>query len=292
MLQTCTNLNVRGNIQASEQERVKTCNVVLVLEMLVGGVLYITTSVSTVDLPAIAFWVQEFKSSRVMLRFNTLEGGSLTVCAMPTNTIGEVKQMLVDLHPMLHVKAHILTNELADDDQTVESLGPSPTVVYTKAEVEVATASAICEKGFVQVNIPEGVEIITAGAFKSCDQVVIVKACESLTEVRFCAFLGCKSLRELDLSRSSLTYIDTSAFANCRSLESVSLPETLAYISDCAFADCKSLRSITIPQRVTKIEGHAFKGCTSLESITMSADLQKDLHRAFDKDVHKFVHYI
>ena len=161
------------------------------------------------------------------LRFNTLEGGSLTVCAMPTNTIGEVKQMLVDLHPMLHVKAHILTNELADDDQTVESLGPSPTVVYTKAEVEVATASAICEKGFVQVNIPEGVEIITAGAFKSCDQVVIVKACESLTEVRFFAFLGCKSLRELDLSRSSLTYIDTSAFANCRSLESVSLPETI-----------------------------------------------------------------
>ena len=65
MLQTCTNLNVRGNIQASEQERVKTCNVVLVLEMLVGGVLYITTSVSTVDLPAIAFWVQEFKSLRV-----------------------------------------------------------------------------------------------------------------------------------------------------------------------------------------------------------------------------------
>lgn len=234
-----------------------------------------------------------------MLKINTLEGGVQTVDITPMTTIGELKCMLVDQRRCMGhklVRAQILTDGMiAEDDKTLEFLGVlnghfNLTVVYSKAEVEAATAKEICENEDVQVNIPAGVAIIKDLAFMSCNQVVIVNGSESVTEIRKAAFLSCKSLVHVDMSRSSLNFIDVSAFANCRSLESIDLPETLRFINASAFEDCKSLRNITIPQSVTSIASRAFKGCASLKSITMPIALKKDLSR-FEAEVQGLVHY-
>ena len=65
-------------------------------------------------------------------------------------------------------------------------------------------------------------------------------------------------------SKYSVTSIGDEAFAYCRSLTSVTIPNSMTSIGYRAFASCRSLTSITIPNSVTSIGDWAFEGCTSL----------------------------
>ena len=67
----------------------------------------------------------------------------------------------------------------------------------------------------------------------------------------------------------SVTYIDKSAFSNCSSLTSITIPNSVTEIGGDAFRYCSSLTSITIPNSVTYIGNWAFKNCSSLTSITI-----------------------
>ena len=67
----------------------------------------------------------------------------------------------------------------------------------------------------------------------------------------------------------SVTYIGGFAFDQCRSLTSVTIPESVISIGDYAFYACWDLTSITIPEGVTSIGDYAFSGCSSLTSITI-----------------------
>lgn len=46
---------------------------------------------------------------------------------------------------------------------------------------------------------------------------------------------------------------------------------TVSSIGGNAFADCKNLTGITIPEKVTRIGGHAFRGCVSLSQVNFNA---------------------
>ena len=67
----------------------------------------------------------------------------------------------------------------------------------------------------------------------------------------------------------TVTCIGNDAFDNCRSLTSVTIPDSVMSIGDSAFRYCTSLTSVTIPDSVTSIGGRAFDGCTSLTSVTI-----------------------
>ena len=67
----------------------------------------------------------------------------------------------------------------------------------------------------------------------------------------------------------SVTSIGSSAFAGCRSLTSVSIPNSVTSIESYAFSDCSGLTSVSIPNSVTSIEGGAFKNCSGLTSVTI-----------------------
>ena len=51
-----------------------------------------------------------------------------------------------------------------------------------------------------------------------------------------------------------------SAFTRCRSLVSITIPESAMTIGEGASGGCSSLRSITIPESVTAIGDSAFEG--------------------------------
>ncbi|MBR2443803.1 MAG: leucine-rich repeat protein [Clostridia bacterium] len=81
-------------------------------------------------------------------------------------------------------------------------------------------------------------------------------------------FWGCKSLTSVTIP-NSITSIDDYTFYNCDNLTSVTIPNSVTSIGEYAFSASGSLTSITIPDSVTSIDGYAFRHCTSLTSITI-----------------------
>ena len=67
----------------------------------------------------------------------------------------------------------------------------------------------------------------------------------------------------------SVTSIGSSAFDECTSLTSVSIPNSVTSIGSSALYGCTGLTSVTIPNSVTEIGTSAFNGCSRLTSVTI-----------------------
>jgi len=78
----------------------------------------------------------------------------------------------------------------------------------------------------------------------------------------------CKSLTSVTIP-NSVTRIGNSAFVWCYNLASVTLSNSLTKIEDVTFAWCTSLTSITLPNSVTSIGGDVFASCSSLATLTI-----------------------
>jgi len=82
------------------------------------------------------------------------------------------------------------------------------------------------------------------------------------------AYVGALSITN-NLGGYPVTTIGDSAFEDCESLSSVTIPDSVTIIGDEAFVMCTSLADVTIPDNVTTIEAGAFAGCTSLTDVTI-----------------------
>ena len=91
---------------------------------------------------------------------------------------------------------------------------------------------------------------------------------------------GNVELKEYTVRKGTRVICD-SAFWNCSSLTSLTLPSSLQSIGDSAFEDCNSLTSLTLPSSLQSIGGNAFGGCYSLTSLTLPSSLQSIGDRAF-----------
>ncbi|MBO5861199.1 MAG: leucine-rich repeat domain-containing protein, partial [Alistipes sp.] len=77
------------------------------------------------------------------------------------------------------------------------------------------------------------------------------------------------------------TTIGEEAFDRCKSLTSVTIPDSVATIGKWAFLGFENLSRITIPDSVKRIEWEAFMGCRSLKTLTIGKDVRKIGYRAF-----------
>ena len=72
--------------------------------------------------------------------------------------------------------------------------------------------------------------------------------------------------------------INNRAFLKCKSLEKVTIPESVTTIGICAFENCESLTKIMLPDSIIKIEDYAFYNCIKLDDIIFenNPDLEID----------------
>ena len=91
---------------------------------------------------------------------------------------------------------------------------------------------------------------------------------EGVTNIGNYAFYNCKSLKTITIPDSVLS-IGNNAFYHCDSLNNITLPDSIKSIGPYAFMYCGNLTSIIVPDLVKTIYWYTFYGCSKLESIIL-----------------------
>lgn len=129
-----------------------------------------------------------------------------------------------------------------------------------KMLVAVAPASYISndiipggEASMSSLIIPEGIEVIGAGAFADCYNLDSVVIPDSVKKIEKAAFINCDNLKNIIIGESS----------------------ELEIIGEGAFRDCSSLEKITIPKNVKSIGRYAFYCDNALISFNFGGTLEQ-----------------
>ena len=95
------------------------------------------------------------------------------------------------------------------------------------------------------------------------------------------AFMGCKLIKNVDLTYCLEDFIGESAFVGCKSIESIIIPEKIKDIGKGAFNGCESLKEIVLPKEIKEIKRGTFANCSSLNKVVMSDNVQSIGMHAF-----------
>ncbi len=130
-----------------------------------------------------------------------------------------------------------------------------------------AQGFAFCEE-MSSVTLPDTLRVLGDRAFRGCPDLKWVYLGSDLRSIGARAFESCTALEAINpFQAEGLESMGESAFAGCRSLISVFLPDSLTVLPGHAFDDCMSLQHLTLPKGLTRIEDYALHGCTSLEAL-------------------------
>ena len=127
------------------------------------------------------------------------------------------------------------------------------------------------EAGLTSLTLPPDFTWIGTAACERCLQLLLVDLSRTeITEIMNCAFAHCKHLRTLKLP-NKLRKIQQEAFLKCASLTDVQVPPTLLYIARRAFAGCTQLQRFQrdgkrLTWRGTYSHANAFLKCTNLDT--------------------------
>lgn len=90
--------------------------------------------------------------------------------------------------------------------------------------------------------------------------------------------IGCETKASGDviipetLGDGTVTAISLYAFAECESIKSIVIPDSVETIGHYAFSECTALSSVKIGKGVKSMGNNVFSNCTSLEKIEVSSD--------------------
>ena len=108
------------------------------------------------------------------------------------------------------------------------------------------------------------------------EEVLLYKYSGLGAEITGVKYLGVKSVKIPEKvtvygEQYDVTRIGACAFANCRALERIELPETLEEIGEHAFFGCESLPKVHLGRDVWFVAENAFGMCKKLEKVTVAS---------------------
>lgn len=186
------------------------------------------------------------------------------------------------------------------EKSTKKLIAGCETTVIPNSVVEIGK-NAFCGADLSKINLPNGLQIIDDYAFSYCSELHSLTIPSSVTEIGTEAFSYVSNINEIVVDQQNpkydsrndcnaiietktntlifgcgntivpegVTRLEDRAFANCKSLEEIELPDSVTSIGPRCFSK-SSLKSIVIPDSVTEIGDAAFWECR-LEKITIPA---------------------
>ena len=148
----------------------------------------------------------------------------------------------------------------------------------------------ICEYAFrecdnlISVFISDCVIRIDNGAFSYCDDLMNVTIGAAVSYISSSAFNDCKSLTNITVSNGNTVYeskgnciIEKSSRTLIVGCDNSVIPTdgSVTSIGESAFYDCRTLESITIPDSVISIGEYAFGNCISLTNISFEGTVEQ-----------------
>ena len=110
-------------------------------------------------------------------------------------------------------------------------------------------------------------------AFLNNDNLTELIIPENIKYIGEKAFAGCKNLKKIVLP-NGLISIDVGAFSNCESLEEIIIPDSVKFIGASAFEGCKNLKKVKLSNSLNALNDFVFSKCSSLQEITIPLSIQ------------------
>ncbi|WP_405356451.1 leucine-rich repeat protein [Ruminococcus sp.] len=98
------------------------------------------------------------------------------------------------------------------------------------------------------------------------------------------AFMGCINLDGELMIPDTVTTIETAAFQNCTSLDSVVFNASTGIVPNQCFSGCATLSNVTLNDTVTEIGYYAFANCPNLAYIEIPASVTSIAQSSFQND--------
>lgn len=136
------------------------------------------------------------------------------------------------------------------------------------------------------VTLPQTLKTIGGEAFRGCSKLRAIEIPDSVTSVAYRAFMDCLQLKQATIGGSIQEWPedwgDSSVFANCPVLESVTFRPGITTLPYRFFKDCRALKQITLPEGLLYLEAEIFVGCSALEAVNFPSTLDTIGNYAFD----------
>lgn len=103
---------------------------------------------------------------------------------------------------------------------------------------------------------------------------------EGVKQIKAKTFSSCKTIKSVTFPNSLLS-IGDAAFAGCDGITELNLPLGLYQIGYCAFNHCRNIREIYMPDTVMQLGKQCFGECINLTNVRISNNLRKISQAAF-----------
>jgi hypothetical protein len=160
--------------------------------------------------------------------------------------------------------------------------------------------------GLTSIDIPNSVTSIGINTFAHCSGLTSITIPNSVTSIGYSAFDFCTNLSSVTIHCATVgnwffnsnikdvvlgdevISIDDYAFNNCKTITSITIPNSVTSIGQSSFLQCDGLTSVTIGKGVTSIGRFAFNYCNGLTAIHCKSEIPPTIENGwwvFDGDI-------